>query len=516
MSNTIKKISSLSIIVMLIGGTIGAGIFYKNQELLSLAQGKFGIVLATWGVGIVGMLALAAALVELTTAQKSDRGILEWTRLFTPKWFHKSSANFTKWFYVPIMFFAVPLLTAQSLEEVFHKSGNDMPFHSSWVALIIAVSIFLWLSFTNLLSLKFSEISQWVFTVLQTIPLVVLPIIGFIHWGEMGDATSTIMTKTMPVPAGLDGVTPYLTFVGGIAAIAFAYSGFYAASSLRNQMEKPNQLGAAQLIGVAIVSIIYLIVSFGFNVAGDGTHEGLAKWINPTVFRLIRVCITIGIIAIINNMLMATPFQFGSLISSGDANDVSWVQKLVFRGRYDAESKRQRYIGAWVYINSITMGLFLILGVVGAAAYSAPDSFGHTYLGGRDLYSFANTIINFTSLFIFAIIVTCILGGLVNRRTNKVETTKSKYFIPAAWVSMIVMYAGLAYTIIKEIVNATGFRAPENTAAMPNAHNEFVTSSIINLAIYLAVFAFSVIPAVISVKKENGTLAQDHFDTKTA
>jgi amino acid transporter len=72
-----KKMSYLSIIVLVMAGTIGAGIFFKNKTLSAMAQGHFGIVIATWGVGIFGMLMLALALVEVTSPQKSNRGTLE-------------------------------------------------------------------------------------------------------------------------------------------------------------------------------------------------------------------------------------------------------------------------------------------------------------------------------------------------------------------------------------------------------------------------------------------------------
>jgi len=45
--NKIKKISYLSIMVLVVAGTIGAGIFFKNTTLNRMAQGKFGIVMAT-------------------------------------------------------------------------------------------------------------------------------------------------------------------------------------------------------------------------------------------------------------------------------------------------------------------------------------------------------------------------------------------------------------------------------------------------------------------------------------
>lgn len=483
MSDKVAKISSLSIIVMLVGGTIGAGIFYKNQELLDLAQGRFGLVLATWGVGIVGMLALGAALIELTSAQKSDRGTLEWTKLFTPKWFHKASSNFTKWFFIPIMFFAIPIYVTQSLEEV------GVPISGTWMALFISLAIFLWFMFTNLISLKFAEVSQWVFTFIQTIPLIILPIVGFLHWGQVADG-GTIMHKTIPMGAGLNATTPYLALIAGIGSIAFAYNGFYAASSLRNQMKNPKKLGSAQFIGISIVSLIYLFVSFGFNVAGNGTHEGLKTFISDDVFKLLRVCIVVGIVAIINNLAMSAPHQMGDLTSSNDAPEVKWIQKLIFKEKFNANTKTQKYVAGWVWITLSTIFMFIILGIVGASFYEADKK---NSLNGNNLYSFASTVINFTSLFIFSIIVTCILGGLINRKTGKVITEKSKIFIPAAIIAIIINYTGLIYQFVVDFVNVTGYNGAK------------VNVSIINLSIYFGVLLFSLIPAIISASKEKKT-----------
>lgn len=485
MSNKVTKISSLSIIVMLVGGTIGAGIFYKNQELLALAQGKFGLVLATWGVGIVGMLALGAALVELTSAQKSDRGTLEWTKLFTPKWFHKASSNFTKWFFIPIMFFAVPIYVTQSLEEV------GVPIDGPWMALFVSLAIFLWFMFTNLISLKFAEVSQWVFTIIQTIPLIILPIIGFIHWGDVADGGS-IMVKHIAEDKkvlGLNAETPYLALIAGIGAIAFAYNGFYSASSLRNQMKNPKKLGAAQFIGISIVSLIYLFVSFGFNVAGDGTHEGMTKFMSAKAFKLLRVCIVVGIVAIINNLAMSAPHQMGDLTKSGDAKEVQWIQKLIFRKKYNANAGNQKYVAGWSWIVISALVMFLVLGTIGASFYEADTP----NLKGKNLYAFASTVINFTSLFIFSIIVTCILGGLINRKTKKVETEKNKYFIPTAIIAIVINYIGLLYQFIVDFVNVTGYNGAK------------VNVSIINLSIYFGVLLVSLMPAIISSKKEKKT-----------
>lgn len=48
------------------------------------------------------------------------------------------------------------------------------------------------------------------------------------------------------------------------------------------------------------------------------------------------------------------------------------------------------------------------------------------------LYTFADHIVNYTTLVMIIIITTSILGALRNRKTNKVEVKRSKFFVPAA------------------------------------------------------------------------------------
>jgi hypothetical protein len=72
--------------------------------------------------------------------------------------------------------------------------------------------------------------------------------------------------------------------------------------------------------------------------------------------------------------------------------------------------------------------------------------------GVAGLYSFVDLIANWTSLLAFGCIVVAIVGGIKNRKTNKVKVVQRKYFKLTAYISCII--CGLA--IIYVIVNAFG------------------------------------------------------------
>jgi hypothetical protein len=71
-----------------------------------------------------------------------------------------------------------------------------------------------------------------------------------------------------------------------------------------------------------------------------------------------------------------------------------------------------------------TILFFAIAGPIGAYGYTI-DGYGENY-GGNHLYAFCDILTNFTSLLVFIIIVTAVLGGLINRKTKKVKVIKYK------------------------------------------------------------------------------------------
>ena len=495
MTNKTKKLSFISVILFVIGGTIGAGIFFKNKSLNAMAQGQFGIVMATWGVAIVGMLALAVALWEISSAQKTNKGTLEWTKLFTPKWFHKSANNFTKWVLVPVSLFSMPIYVTNTLEDA------GMTLHHNLEALAISFAIFLWFFVINLISIKVGNMANWITTILQVAPLIILPIIGMIHTGEFDSDTATILNKHTSAKDGLIGQSPWLALLGGMGAIAFACDGFYQAAAIKNDMTKPEKNGKALLLGVLIISVFYIFVTLGFQLSGNGSVYGLFSFMPTWTFKLMNALIAVGIMGIVNAWALASPNQIRDMTQDEENKDLAWFESK-FKKLFRLSDSQSRKYSSFAITFMFSTFLYLTLGIIGALLYKdgySSDTDVYTLTGkdikmneysriygGGALYSFADVLTNYLSLMMFVVLAITIIFGIVNRKTQKVEVKKNRLFVPAGIIFVVIFLSAFVYYMVEAITNMTGFNGADQA------------SSIINFSVLLGILAISIIPALIS------------------
>lgn len=82
-------------------------------------------------------------------------------------------------------------------------------------------------------------------------------------------------------------------------------------------------------------------------------------------------------------------------------------------------------------------------------------------------------------LFYFGVYGTTVLGGLINRKTNKVQVNKVKFFVPFGIVAVIGCYFAFAYCVLWQfstqvILNSTGTDANSFGFVMVREGNSFV------------------------------------------
>jgi predicted PurR-regulated permease PerM len=87
-----------------------------------------------------------------------------------------------------------------------------------------------------------------------------------------------------------------------------------------------------------------------------------------------------------------------------------------------------------------------------------------THMG--NILSFVDTYANWNALFAFACVTFSILGCLVNRKTHKVKTIKSRVFVPAAIVTVAIVGIGIIFVFISTIAN---FGISINNIVNPNS-----------------------------------------------
>lgn len=483
--NKNKKISYISMIIFVIASTIGAGIFFKNKELLQIAQGDVVFVIATWIIAAIGMMALGLALIEISSSQKTDRGVFEWTKQFTNKLFHKSSVNYSKYIFIPISLFTLPIYVTSTFEDAGLVLGNG------WLALLVSFAIFAWFMIIGLISLKFAEINQWIFTLVKIIPLLVLPIIS-IFFSELSEG-HTFLLKSVESRSGLTGSTKWLIVLAGVPAISFAYDNFYSITSLKEQVREKdkNKMGIAIIIGLIIITAFYLFLSISFAKGSkDGTHFGITFFDNhPQWMNFFNFTIAVGIMGIVNSLTMSSPYQIRGLAQIDEAKEVVWLNKIFKNSKMDDNKKL--LFSSWIAVFAITTIFFVIFGSIGIVLYQSDDWGSFDIYGtGTYLYSFSDILVNYTSLLIFLIICGSVIGGLVNRKTNKVSVKKEKYFIPTAIFAVILFYSSFIFVIIASIIDMTGYNGAD------------VSSSILKFSIFIIILILSIVPAWISIQMQ--------------
>lgn len=461
--NTTKKITSLSAIVLVVASTIGAGIFFKNKELNGLAQGSLGLVIASWGVAIFGILALAFALIELSSAQKTNKGTLEWSKLFTPGWFHHTISKYNRIIVVPITSFALSIYIVSTFVDAGWSITNG------YLVLLLGFAITVLFIVLNMISLKAAEVSQWISKGVQAIPLLILPILAMVaplSTVEQADKSS------IGAISGLQGVSRYMILIGGIPAITFAFDGFYTVASLRQDLKNPNKIGQVSFFGVLAISVIYLFVTLGFSLgSADGTLS--IKWfslgnkeLREKWYQAFNVFIAVGMMGIVNGYVMSGIRQFKGQMDSNEVPEISLLHKLFFRKTFGSNWSplKREYFTTAMYVLLTNIFYFVAIGTIGVSVYKSgwdPATYGEGITGADSLYGFTDVITNFTSMTMFAMIATAILGGLVNRKTNKVKVKKSKIFIPSAIIGVSMMYLSFIYMLIVTIVDMTSFNGAD-------------------------------------------------------
>ena len=522
-----KKIGFFSAILLVIGSSIGAGVFLKNGEILSNVGGSYLLAIISWIFSIIGVICMGLALVEVSSVNTSDNlGVVGWVKTFCNKFLYKTAKNFMAFLYLPLNFFLMPYYAVMMFQDAFGWQA------SWWIVALISLAITLWFFIVSGTSSRAGNIQNWIITSVKFIPLVFAAIAGFVVAGITGNP----MGGTTILP---DVKQDHVTFVlltrgsgilgiiGSIPAIAFAFDGFYNAAGMQSEMKEPKKTPQALLIGLLIVSIIDLVIGvsllIGTSDANMGKVSGLAL-IPHWLIAVIEILIAFGILGIINGFAIYNPRYFEDLIKIGD---------LPCPAKYKSKLNPSRpYVGL-IYSGIITFFFFAVLTLIGAFGYSDVNGYGLTqltpFLGGdpvsgydvsggslNRLYSFVDLMANWTSIIVFLFVLLPIAGALINRHTKKNKVQQCRSFIPSAWVCLIIIGLGMAFIIVSSFANivivASWAKDIGNNIINSSGNLELYSQDAWNVEmlgaimtlVVLVVFIFiCTIPSIFEVKHEN-------------
>ena len=462
-----KKISFFAAILVVMGSSIGAGIFFKAKGVLENSQSSFVMAIFSWIIAAVAVMAMALALIEVASVRNDNLSLIGWARVFNGRTTYKATKNFMFYIYLPLTYFFMPLYVIMSLQDglgaLINSDGSALTIGTNvdwliWTIIGLAISSYFivvagW-------SAKAGDIQNKLVTYIKFIPLAMVVVLGITLVGMNASGINNInagfkppmindtVQDSLAAGATINQMVPTMGMGLAISGIFFAYDGFYVAAGIQSEMAQPKKTPMAILFGLLITTVIYLFVAIAMSING-GDIIGMQDFMKSAfgddtgriIFGVLNLMIAIGVIGIINGFAMWAPRFTEDLIKEGE---------LPFSIKYKNKLNENKPIVGIMYSFAISIPVIIIFTIIGALGYNDTVGYGGSdglYYGAGmgKLYSFADLMGTWTALFAFGFIMFAIYGGLKNRKTKAINTDQKRYFKISAIISIISV--GLALTI---------------------------------------------------------------------
>lgn len=513
-----KKISFFSAMLVVIGSSVGAGIFLKSKSVLEGSHGSIILAIFTWMIAGFAVIAMALSLIEIASARNDNLSLIGWCKTFNSRFIYKASKNFMFYLYLPLSYFFMPLYFILQMQDGIGiwthstKITGVSPFEFGtsvdWLIwLIIAFAVIAYFVTISGLSSRIGSIQNTWITIFQFIPLIVAAIIGFVFVGlgspEAGQEVTPGFKPSDPnSPLSLSSLTPGFGMFIAMAGIFFAYDGFYITSGLQSEMAEPKKTPLAILCGLVVVTVIYLMIAISMSLNGDGNFYGFGEWLLDSgqgwIFGIVNILIAVGILGIINGFAMWVPRFIEDLIKEDE---------LPFSKRFKNKLNAHRPKIGIMYSMVISIPIIIIFTLIGVfgyipGAYSYLGDNGEVILlygaGMANLYNFADLMANWTALFSFSFITASIFGCLKNRKTKRIKTEQKKYFKPMAISAITIMSIALFVTTFAPIFDLMAL------FSIKNITNEDIIPRVMLVIVLFLFLLITFLPTVIEdfIKKQ--------------
>lgn len=489
-----QKIGFLSVVLLVIGSTLGAGIFFKNKEVMNNNHGNVVLTFVCWIIAIFGVMAMGITLAELSSGSKQNNkeGTIGWVKTFCNNYLYKVARCFMTWIYSPLSFFFLPYYALLSIQDgVFLATGNSIPWY---IIVVCSFATMIWFALTAGFSVKTAHIQNWIITAIKFLPVAIVVIVGFVICGN-GNPQGDSYTSNSSGKLFTD-ITPLFGVIASIPAIFFAFDGFYTVSSNTSEMKNPSKAPLAMAIGLLVLSVIDIIITFAMLYGTkDGSVYSITDWLKDKnliwLGVALDVMIGIGIFGILNGFALFDSFYYGALIKIGELPLSKWLRKYKIN------------IGGTIYKTICAIIAFVLFTIIGCFYLKGKGYAGNEFTGTEPrLYYFVDTMANWTALLSFGGIVIAQIGALRNRWTKKVKTQQTKWFIPCAIFSVSLVCLGSLYIVCQQIANViiTGGHLLGNTMSPSDG----IIPASISLGVLILFLAIMFIYPIFEIKYSKG------------
>lgn len=418
-----------SMLALVVGVVIGSGIFVKNGAVFG-STGSAIMSIVTWVIVTLVIMLMVFAYVEIASSGKKSGkpGTLSgWiTDFINPK--------LGKWVGIFIMFAYFPPVLAMfpmwAADNVMVATGTNMMGWDRFASTIgIGLAIFAVVFFMNLYSKKGQDAIGQTGMGLKLVPLftVIIAAIVFISIGTMNGSKPD---PGFPVdaPENLDGKSMFEGIMLAMPAILFTYDGFVFSASMQNEAKSDKTFLWAWVGGMLFVGAIYIGYSVSVFASNALTLDEAIKnlfgastsqWLAPTM----EAIVIISIISGFQGQYIGASKSHSALSAEKVVVDVDGtLMKYNHRGHVQYAGYRQ------VLWSAIWLVLFIAIDAINIHIQGVSTFEGYFFYAG----DFQTNIGAVLAFMIYAVIM---IGGIMNRKTNKVEVDKKWYFLPTAIIS---------------------------------------------------------------------------------
>lgn len=457
-----KKISFFSAILIVLGGSIGAGIFLRSKKVLEYSANNLIWAILVWLIAGFAIICMALALIEVASGRNDNLGMIGWAKAFNTLYIYKGTKAFMTYLYLPFTYFFMPYYVIVQFQDGLSAfNGVNINFGGSkfapWFYFLIGLGLTLWMLFTAGISSRAGNIQNWIVTLVKFLPIILVVLISFYLIVENADTRSSKLalekiTKEKLFNKNattLFGLSPFLAVFGALGGIFFAFDGFYVSAGVQSEMQNPEKTPAALAIGLASITGIYIVIAtFMTLAAGSGGFYDYfslisAKWL--WLFGLVNIFISVGIVGILNGFTMWATRWIEDLIKEGELTVPASVYKYM-------KNAKMPIVGT-LFILIISLPFMVIFTAIGAYAYFGggyDEQYGYKI---DNLLTFSDLMADWMAVFAFAFIMASVGGAIKNRKQKFIAVVENKHTIWAGSVAMVFVLLTMLFMILNPFVS---------------------------------------------------------------
>ncbi|WP_338983739.1 amino acid permease [Spiroplasma endosymbiont of Othius punctulatus] len=447
MNNTKNKSKAYefwSMFLLVIGMVIGAGIYLKNQELLSQTNNPI-VATSLWAiVGLVLVLSVVVFIeISKSTMNKGNGTLGNWLKLWIGR---KTATLFSvmySYIFIPaaVTGFMTPVITYFLITLDVYIS----PLSQLFIYLIVGVFLLGVIYASNVWLPTVCKNIQLFASVFKFIPLFVALIAGFVLWGDDSAFDNEAYKESATA----------ITFLSGFGAILLSFDGYVYIANMQKGATHKEQVPRALIAGMIFVSLFYVLMAVALFGGGDGSIVGVLSKIFGNTEGGQRAAIIVA-----NTVMMLVCFTSTNVfISVGMTEMLSdYNAKVIFLPKEKATFKMvallQFIATSSFYIILILLGTFVPRGDWNGIYSNFTDWHNNPTMYMNAFGDFVGQMASALTAYVFIAINALIFAAMVNRFTNKVKIEKinSYVFWPAAIISSTMLIVINVMAIVTFII----------------------------------------------------------------